>query len=172
MEYMASQICPPDADGQARRVAMRFALCAYSANLASAGHILPDDFDSNSYAGHCFNLWLDKRGGAGNLESAAILSQVRLFIEQHGQSRFQDWDTPNSVVVNRVGYRKDGKFYCFPESFKAEIIKGYSVKQAIKALGAAGWLERQSGAWQVVISIPEGKQRRMYVINWPNEKNE
>ena len=68
--------------------------------------ILPQEFDAIACAETCFQDWLAARGGIGASEDAAILAAVRLFIEQHGASRFQDLDTQMSTCVNRVGFRR------------------------------------------------------------------
>ena len=40
-------------------------------------------------ATRCFNDWFDNRGGKEAGEVHAAISQVRLFIEQHGDARFE-----------------------------------------------------------------------------------
>jgi hypothetical protein len=40
-------------------------------------------------AGRCFHDWFEGRGGREAGEVQVALSQVRLFIEQHGDSRFE-----------------------------------------------------------------------------------
>lgn len=162
-------MCPADADPQVERVARRFVLAGYAGQIARDFEILPDDFDSMAYAKTCFDAWLENRGGIGASEDAAILSQVRLFIEQHGQSRFQDWNNPEVICINRVGFRKEDTFYCLPETFKAEVIKGYSLKKALEVLGTAGWLKRKGGINLLLVRLPVLGPKRVYILNLPQE---
>lgn len=171
IERDAMAICPEKADSQVIRVAMRFMLVSSAGTLARELGILPEDFQPFEYARECFDSWLEKRGGAGALEDAEILAQVRLFIEQHGQSRFQDWYNPDATCVNRVGFRKEDCFYCFPEAFKTEIIKGYSLKKAIEVLTKANWLKKQNGRNQCAERLPRLGLRRVYALNLPEDNN-
>ena len=108
--------------------------------------ILPADFDAPGCAERCSHAWLAARGGIGASEDTAILAAVRLFIEQHGASRFQDLDTQMSTCVNRVGFRRKGEgdcteFIILPESFRVEVCKGFSERRAARVLAEAGWLK-------------------------------
>lgn len=173
IEEQARAICPEKADSQVMRVAMRFMLVSMAGTIAQQLGILPENFKARDYAKACFEAWLEKRGGAGAAEDAAILAQVKLFIEQHGQSRFQDWNNPEATCINRVGFRKEDTFYCLPEAFKAEVIKGYGLKRAIEVLTRAGWLKRYDGRHvQTVIRMPRGGTKRVYVLQIAEENEE
>jgi hypothetical protein len=51
--------------------------------------------------------WIDGRGGTEPAEVLQAIEQVRLFIEQHGESRFKALDDPDARPVNyRAGWRK------------------------------------------------------------------
>lgn len=93
---------------------------------------------------------LRRGGGSGASEDAAIMAAVRLFIEQHGASRFQDADNPNAVCINRVGFRRkvgdETEYLVLPELFKAEVVKGHSIKRVISILKEQGWLRTGGGA--------------------------
>ena len=174
LECEANSLCPIGADGQVWRVAQRFALCGVAGEMARQEGILPDSFDARGCAEQCFKDWLAARGGAGASEDAAILSTVRLFIEQHGASRFQDMDTGGATCINRVGFRhkrSDGgtEYLILPESFAAEVVKGYSVRRAAHVLAAAGWLRRSDGKSSAVRALPEMGKRRVYVVAFPDE---
>ena len=123
-------LVPAGSDGQVRRVAQRFALCGLAGGLAGQMGILPADFDAPGCAERCFHDWLAARGGIGASEDAAILAAVRLFIEQHGASRFQDLDRVADTCPNRVGFRRTRnnitEYLILPESFRAEVVKGYA----------------------------------------------
>ncbi len=141
-------LVPAGSDGQVRRVAQRFALCNLAGGFAVKAGILPESFDYLGCTETCFRDWLHARGGVGASEDAAILATVRLFIEQHGASRFQDLDTQMNTCPNRVGFRRnreDGAtYYVLPESFR-EIVKGYAVERAVRVLRDAGLLVPEDG---------------------------
>lgn len=105
---------PADAGGQANRAALRFALVGAAGELATRWGITGwESGEASKAAAVCFQAWLAQRGGAGNQEEAAMLTQVSQFFELHGEARFSDWDRPASdtsqhapKTVNRAGYRR------------------------------------------------------------------
>lgn len=171
-----SRICPANADGQVKRVALRFAVCAAAGSLAEDWGIVPwkpgTAFDA---AEQCFAVWLRNRGGAGASEDAAVESTTRLFMEQHGASRFQDMDNPAITCINRVGFRRnieDGRteYLVLPEAFKAEVIAGHNPTRAVRVLSAAGWLVRDSERDATVKrNLPGMGRVRCYAIRLPVE---
>lgn len=174
LDSLVGRFCPADADGQVRRVAQRFALCAVAGEVARQAAVLPDCFQAVTCAEHCFADWLAARGGAGASEDAAILAAVRLFIEQHGASRFQDMDTNATTCIGRVGFRQKGmdgrtEYLILPESFGAEVVKGYSVRRAARVLADAGWLRRSDDKSSAVRTLPELGKKRVYVVVFPDE---
>ena len=52
-------------------------------------------------AARCFHDWLQQRGGVGHAEEARALSQVRLFFEQYGESRFKPWTLSDGATCER-----------------------------------------------------------------------
>lgn len=171
------RLVPPGADGQVRRVAQRFALCELAGALAVAMGILPADFDAAGCTERCFGDWLTTRGGIGASEDAAILAAVRLFIEQHGASRFQDLDSSISTCVNRVGFRRTRnsmtEYLLLPESFRAEVIKGYEERRAVRVLREAGWLRTTAkNRLKSQERLPGLGRMRVYIVCLPDEQDE
>lgn len=168
-----NRLVPAGADEQVRRVAQRFALCGLAGGLAVQMGILPADFDATGCAERCFHDWLTARGGIGASEDTAILAAVRLFIEQHGASRFQDLDTQMSTCVNRVGFRRNVRgvteYIVLPESFRAEIIKGFSPRRAAAVLRNAGWLHLSDDKNTTKRELPGMGRVRAYVLVLPDE---
>lgn len=171
LEYFVQQVCPDEADGQVKRVAMRFGICSLAGVLAAHWGIVPwEEKEAVNAATACFQTWLSQRGSVGASEDAAILSAVRLFIEQHGASRFQDISNPTATCINRVGFRQmneAGKteYIVLPESFKTEVAKGFSERRAAKVLSDAGWLELGiEGRMKSRRTLPEMGRVRCYVI--------
>ena len=171
-----ARLCPPDATEQVRRVARRFCLVAYAGKVACDAGVLPQDMDVWAATVSCFNDWLAVRGGAGAGEDAAILSAVRLFIEQHGASRFQDMDNPAVTCINRVGFRRKDEsdtteWIVLPESFKSEVVKGFSERRAARVLSEAGWLERgPQGRMKTRRTLPGIGRQACYALTIPEDE--
>lgn len=131
------------ANGQVLRVATRFALVETGGELATELGITGwPEGEAKRAAAACFSSWLDARGGTGDQEIYAALSQVRRFFELHGESRFTPWETAlagDSRTMNRAGFRRvneqgETEFYVLPEVFKREICAGCNWRQVARAL--------------------------------------
>lgn len=86
-----ADVAPRGADGQVLRVAARFGLVAYAGELATHWRLTGWEFEAvGSACRHAFAAWLERRGTAGAKEPAAMVSQVRAFIEEHGGAGCQD----------------------------------------------------------------------------------
>lgn len=173
-----ARLCPPDATEQVRRVARRFCLVAYAGKVACDAGVLPEDMDVWAATVSCFSDWLAVRGGTGAGEDAAILSAVRLFIEQHGASRFQDIDNSAATCINRVGFRRATgsgiEYAILPESFKSEVVKGFSERRAARVLTNAGWLRlERPGRLKTRRTLPGMGRQDCYIVMLPeNEEAE
>ena len=170
-------LVPAGSDGQVRRVAQRFALCGLAGGLAGQMGILPADFDAPGCAERCFHDWLAARGGIGASEDAAILAAVRLFIEQHGASRFQDLDRVADTCPNRVGFRRTRnnitEYLILPESFRAEVVKGYAETRAVRVLREAGWLRTpDKNRLKAQERLPGLGRVRVYIVRLPDDADE
>jgi putative DNA primase/helicase len=146
---------PSEASGQAHRIAGRFALVGAAGEIATElGMTGWPQGEAIRAAAACFKAWLDARGGGGNQERAAMLSQVRQFFELHGESRFSPWDAVEEGwrTVNRAGFRRkihdekdyyadETEYYVFPEVFKNEICAGFDSRAVAKLLVELGWIE-------------------------------
>ena len=173
LDEVEQRLCPAGADAQVRRVARRFALVCAGGTLAQDLDVLPDTLDIQTAVQACFADWLAERGSAGASEDAAILASVRLFIEQHGASRFQDIDSPEATCINRAGFKRQDscgtEYIILPEAFKADVVRGYSPKRAAEALRAAGWLRVTDEKNSVRESLPGLGRVRCYVVSLPDE---
>jgi putative DNA primase/helicase len=141
---------PPGADGQVCRVAKRFALVAAAGELATHFGITGwRPKDALNAAQGCFFDWLSCRGGIGSQEENVILSTVRRFFEQNGESQFTPWDAPQEhKTIKRAGFRRlddgDVEFFVFPETFKSEIAKGFDPKLVSRICQKHGLLREGS----------------------------
>ena len=88
---------PHSASGQVKRVGRRFGLVAAAGELATTFGITGWEKGAATKAvSQCFHDWLDNRGDDQDLEEQKILSQIQLFFELHGESRFAPWaEDPN-----------------------------------------------------------------------------
>lgn len=173
MKRFTADLCPPDADGQVKRVCSRFALVAAAGELAIRLGIAPWAPGSALDASRtCFLAWLDNRGGVEPAEVREGLAQVRRFFEAHGASRFEDLSHKGGErIANRAGFKRivDGsyEYYVLPQAFKQEVCQGFNPTVICKALAERGLLVRSSeGKYQVNMSIPheggEKKQTKVY----------
>ncbi|MDE7065820.1 MAG: DUF927 domain-containing protein [Desulfovibrionaceae bacterium] len=171
---IVSRLCPPEATEQVRRVGKRFALVLGAGLAAQQAGLLPPDMEIMPAVQSCLDDWLTARGGTGASEDAAILAAVRLFIEQHGTSRFQDVDNPNATCINRVGFRRkvedETEFLILPEAFRAEVVKGYSERRAARVLADNGWLHTSSdGRLKCERRLPGMGKTRAYILTMPED---
>ncbi len=147
IRQFVEECVPSDADGQAFRVARRFALVAVAGELATHYGLTgwPEDEAINA-ARKCFAVWLESFGGTGNREERSMLAQVRAFFEAHGASRFEDVTaTTDQRIPNRAGFYRTNangarEFMVLPEAFKRDVCQGFDTKAATLALIKAGWL--------------------------------
>jgi len=178
-EDFTSQACSREADGQVKRAARRFGLVAAAGEMATTLEILPWEEGEALKAAHaCFRAWLDGRGGDGAHEVGAIISQIRYFMELHGESRFTDWNADKGgKTVNRAGFKKkingdlvgrdghDGwEYYVLSETFSKELCASFDKKVVIQVLREHGYLEPGSDGKTMSTHKPPalGKPIKLY----------
>lgn len=164
-----------DSDGQAKRVAGRFALIALAGEVASEYGVTGwQAGEATQAAAIMFQTWRAQHQ-TGNAELAQILEQVAAFIDRHGDSRFSEIGTMDrtmdraTVVHNRAGWWEynddgDGRIYWFtPDGFR-EAIKGYDFNDACDVLEAAGALlpDKKGERWRQ--KKIDGENARRYAI--------
>ena len=160
VDRCAAEWVPEAAGGQVHRVARRFAVVAAAGEMATAAGLTGwPEGESDRAARRCFNDWLSTRGGLGNSEDRQMLSQVRRFLELHGEGRFTDWaradDDHAPRTLSRAGFRKATKdatgdveswdFYILPETFRQEICAGFDPKAVLRVLRDGGHLRPDKG---------------------------
>ena len=163
---------PKDPDGQVLRVVDRFGLVAAAGELTIQFGIVPWAPGAAIKAARvCLDAWFNDRGGACAGEEMAAISQVRLFIEKHGEARFDKVNTTDNIPIrDRAGWRRgDGdaqEWLILPETWKTDICAGLNPTAVAKALAARGMLKPDSKGGY---SRPEriaGNQKpiRVYVV--------
>ena len=142
--------CPPDANGQIRRVCRRFGLVAAAGQLAVQYGLVPWATDDPvNAAATCFKAWLDLLDDpSAPQEVIAGLAQIRGHLERYGETRYSVMGaTTTKAVANREGFKKrnpDGTFDYFVLSrvFTGVLCKGFDHKALCKAMADRGFLER------------------------------
>ena len=96
-------------DGQVRRAAQRLGLIGVAGEMAADWGIVPwEPGEAFAAAEAALASWVEGRGGTEGAEVRAAISQVRLFIETHGDARFEPAEKSEEFrpVTNRAGWRK------------------------------------------------------------------
>jgi putative DNA primase/helicase len=109
------------------------------------------------------------RGGTEPAEVRQAIEQVRLVIEQHGESRFEALDeVETKPVINRLGWRKgsgvEREWWVPPQVWKVDICEGLDPVFVARTLHDRGILRTQDdGKLQCVVNI-RGHSKRAYVL--------
>lgn len=177
-DALARDLAGDHADGQVRRVADRFALIAAAGELATVYGLTGWEPEEAERAIHrCFATWLAGRGTKGAAEPAAMLAQVRGFLEAHGDSRFTPWGDKGVRTINRAGYRRETvngpEYYVEREAFRRELGAGFDPLQVARALIDIGALiTGGDGRADNKVRLPDGRNARVYRIGsalWERE---
>lgn len=171
--------------GQVKRVAGRLALIAYAGEIATTFGLTGwKEGEAIKAAQTCMKSWIEHRGGTGNNERAALLSQVKSMFEKHGDSRFENFDATGiqPLIRDRLGFKRKISnqagdvywYYVLTDGF-TELHKGYIKTFAINTLKEAGWLDiNEMKEASQSIHIPAfGKKTRCYVLTdaiWDDQK--
>jgi len=154
---------PERADSQVRDVARRFALVALAGELAATWGVLP--WQPNEATQACltlFSTWRERRGEDGeSAEVVAAVQQVRLFLTNHGRSRFVPlhrtqagaWEEsvdPSRPILHQAGWRRptqDGRttYLVEPEVWRTDVCQGLDAAFVARALAASNFLELGEG---------------------------
>jgi len=176
-DFVARHV-PEGATGQVLSVAGRFALIASGGELASALGVTGWDAGIADWAvALCFKEWLDRRGTVGAWEDETGLGQVRVFIEAHGSSRFENWEANHrdlagemkgEKIINRAGFKRANdagawEYFITPEIFKGEICKGLDARQVARVLVERGFLVPGGGGkFSRSLTVPGYGKLRLY----------
>ena len=158
-----------DLDGQAKRVANRFALVAVAGELASKAKITGwQQGQAIAAAKACFENWLSNYGSTGNHEQRQIIKQIQAFIHANGKSRFSEWkyDGHNSTLPNRVGFYRadDDCYYIYASLFEKEVCLPFNRKQVAETLDSLNLLNKNKGYQLNVNSSDRDKKGYFYCI--------
>jgi putative DNA primase/helicase len=167
------------AEGQAQRVAARFAQVGAAGELATEWGLTgwPEGMALQS-AERCYRAWLSARGGLGNAEERDMIRQVKEFLERYGESRFTHYalaekaDDHMPDTVNRAGFKRytseatDAayEFYVLPEVFKHDMCKGFDYREVARVLRARGFIKTDEGRLTLTHRLPMFGKTRCYLV--------
>lgn len=161
-------------EGQAKRVAARFAVLALAGELATSYGVTGwAEGEAIKAAGVGFAAWQSLRGAVhGNAEHNQITERIVSFIERHGDSRFSDADNDDdqraAMVRDRAGWWRavDGvRVYLFNSDGLREALKGFDFSRALDALQQAGAIEAPGADGKRVKSMRiRGQSMKLYVV--------
>jgi len=171
----------PGASSEVYRALQRFALIGVAGEFATKlGLTGWDQGESLKATATCFKSWLELRGTKGGSDVESGIRQVRLFIERHGSTRFQNLDVQGITFVNnRAGCMDTWKdpqatktvidpphqYYIFAEVFRDEVCAGYDSNAIAKALADRGHLvAKEGGHYSYKKTIPGTGRVRIYHI--------
>ncbi|ASP16879.1 hypothetical protein HMPREF9120_00588 [Neisseria sp. oral taxon 020 str. F0370] len=141
----------PDLDGQACRVARRFALAAAALELSAEITGLPAGIGTAGIK-QCFEDWF-AANSAGKYEDRQIIRNMTAFMQQHAHGlRFSDWNT-ECTNKDHAGYRRPSpdaaanaagmdEYWIIPFVFEEEIMQGADKEKACTVLHGIGWLAK------------------------------
>lgn len=152
-----------DAGGQAVRAFQKFALVGLAGELASTFGITGwSEGHSIQSAISLFRMWVDIRGGTGNVEEIQLLNHLAKQIKLYGEKHFKRWDRRGAkdpmVIDEHVpsklemwGYREqitirhpdkdattDHMYYVYKDIFMDVMCKGFDGKRAARLLRDLG----------------------------------
>lgn len=145
----ASFQLPANCAPEIHRVAFRFALVAYTGELATKYGVTGwQAGESIKAVTQCFNVWLETKGSGLTSDDRALLAQVASLLQSHGSTRFPPHDADPDTLArypNRAGFSctdPDGnmQFLVFPEPFRKDFCKGHNSTHAAQVLLNHGFL--------------------------------
>jgi len=130
--------------------------------------VIFDEISLGLAAAWAFRQWIEARGGVEAAEVRHAIEQVRRFIEQYGDSRFDSLAEAGDRPANdRAGWRMGSgvaeEWMIPPETWKAEVCAGLDPKLVARTLSERNMLKRARDGFQSVVKI-KGTAKRVYVV--------
>lgn len=175
LREFVSEHLPKGSDSVVGRALKRFGAVAIAGELAIDFGILPyKKGECTDAVLTCFNEWIKLRGGVTSFEEKQIISRVRCFFAEHGDSYFpllKSYDPNENKTIDILGFKKtinkEVHYLLTREVFENEICKGDNVSDVVDKCIRNGLLKRNAqGEPTHPIRIPGAKiPERMYVFN-------
>lgn len=167
----------PETDGQARTVALRFALVFSALVMATRLGVLElDESDIFEQIKKCFDAWLECEG-TGKREDKVIIGYAVDFMQAYAHShRFVNINllgefdhTPHDLAgyKRKADEAKHDQYFILDKVFRDEICKGYESRKVCKILHDIGWLKKYEtttdNRWKTTVRV-RGKLTRLYLL--------
>jgi putative DNA primase/helicase len=171
VDEIVSKMTAGVSEGQLLRVARRFAIIGVAGELARAALGLPWQPDESIDAAvRLFMEWKASRGDCSG-EVTRALQAIRIAIDRHGPSRFEDRrqnHSASAVVRDRLGFRcwiQNTECWAFTKDGWQEVVGRVADPTVIgRHLKARGWvLTDTAGKWQVPYKV-DGHSTRVIAI--------
>ncbi len=159
----------PDLDGQALRIARRFAIVAAALELATDITGLAAGVGMAGIR-QCFDDWR-AINGTGKYEDRAIIENAINFMQLYADSmRFVNWDS-EFTNHNHAGYRRESNdkaiddFWVNPFVFETEILKGVDKRKGCLILSRINWLQKPNANNKGGYKFQRFGKGRFYVLH-------
>lgn len=141
------RVCPKEGAGQLYRVAVKFGLIAAAGAFAARHALLPwSEREAGNVAEEWFRIWLQNRGGTGNLEVEKAIRATQDFWARNKESRFINLDSlgDGSGFPREVAgfyWRADGEvvFFLKAEVF-SDLVRSANRKELLDTMQEKGML--------------------------------
>lgn len=168
LEAFGRENVPAEASGQVRRVAQKFGLIAIAGELAIEWGIFPlNKGDADAAAREWFTIWLEQRGGHGDVEMEKVLKRIQdHFAVDH--SRYVHVNAVNGYQPTHLaGYTwtKDGRsVYLMLSQVFEELARGVNHKLLKQEMQKKGWLVCNSSGGLMETKSIDGRNVRGVVF--------
>lgn len=167
-EWVLQQFSAPS--GQLARIAKRFALIAFAAELAVKWQLLPwPKGHALSLCQQLFQEWLITQP-SGSHEDEAIISEFTDYISRYKDSRFSALIDEEQRVMARTGYfeyTNNSVVYYISSAGMKDIFPGQNIKRVVAALEGAGCYVTRGKSEAAVNKRIHGENKKVHVLQLP-----
>lgn len=158
--------------GQLGRIAKRFALIAFAAELAIRWKLVPwQPNHALVQVKQLFDEWL-KAQPAGNHEHVSIVAEFIDYVTRFRDSRFSELHDDEQRVMSRTGYyeyKNDRVVYYIPSTGMKDIFIGKDIKRVVKALEDAGCYVTHGKTEAPINKRIHGENKKVHALQVPME---
>lgn len=161
--------------GQGSRIAKRFAVIAYAAELAISWQLLPwPQQHAFQLCQQLHNEWQAAQP-SGNHEEQAILTEFVDYITRYSDTRFSELNDEDHRANPRTGYFEfiSGKcVYYITSAGLKDMFPGKDTKRVIKALYEAGLYHQTGTKERAMVKRIQGKLYKVHALCLPDDNEQ
>lgn len=156
--------------GQAGRIAKRFAVVAYAAELAARWQLLPWETDHATHL--CLELYQEWQSTqpCGSHEDEVIITELVDYVTRYGDSRFSALNDPEHRANPRSGYyefiNEECVYYVLSSGLK-DICPGKDSKRIVKALRQAELYVQTGTKEAAMVKRIHGQLMKVHALRLP-----